>query len=901
MNDRSYSMTTLVSGLSPPPVVYLHVALFLDKFDSKYKLKNKYEFEDNIVSDETFRLVNFQGQESISDHFEYELELHGNTSSENGGEFDFSDFLGRPITVGIHCAALDELGQQPTRKEANQWFDDAIHGGDQRGRLALFNGIVASFSMEQPGVYRATMRPALWKLTLTNGYCIHRHLNVRDAIAGILNKHNIAFSMAALVGAGNLAVTRQQDWLQAGETDYDFVLRLMSKAHIYYFYVSTGTTHIAVFANRVAYPEALPDGRPLRYCSTQENELGLSQPDVISEYRFQQNLTSSAVNSVFTREEAAWEVPGVPGFQSFHANTKPTLGALPFNQYLIYQYGCSDGEVDHYADATQDTLDTGSQQFSGSSYCPYLRCGHRFAVTQDPRSEQWPLQVRPQLDGKAFVATHVQHEASLDGNYQNKFQAADAQGLVTPFSIQETQQGSVLARVVAVDPGTTGPVGWRYYEKDNFDPATSQIVDHEGTRPVLQAQGVYVRFSTGRDIISPDDSNPSYEADETGPVWVKLASHMQTAPEIGVTVVITRASDQSELPEIQSIIQANGSKVVKPSGWTANTNVGSSYSTAYGDGKSIHFGLNSDSDLDNAVAIISEQYDTGKFRDSAYSQGASYSYATSENGKDGLLNQSDSFGSTYSTHHGAVSSSDTVFDTTTSNSKVTGDATSVSEVDGTQSNTSTVAVAVSDSTTGLQTSSSLTGASISTETVGVHLSRSVTVSAASVSMTGMRVNSSMEGITVNSSLVGMSTSDSVIGKTSQVSATGASDSVSVTGDSSHVSLTGVDTGVNLVGVSSSTSLTGASSAINLVGTHSDVSLTGSSNRVSLSGESNSVSVTGSSTDISVAGDVTNISMKGSSTSIEITGGGIVVQLAGAQASMQITGLSLTITELKIYL
>ncbi len=110
---------------------------------------------------------------------------------------------------------------------------------------------------------------------------------------------------------------------------------------------------------------------------------------------------------------------------------------------------------------------------------------------------------------------------------------------------------------------------------------------------------------------------------------------------IGVLAVtfsyVTRAQDQSELPEIQSIIHANGTKVIQPSGWTANTNVGSAYSTGYGDGQSIRFGLHSQADLNRATGIVGDQYATGKFREASYSQGASYSYATSETGAPGLL------------------------------------------------------------------------------------------------------------------------------------------------------------------------------------------------------------------------------------------------------------------------
>lgn len=857
------AIATAISAITPMPVVYLHVAVFLAG--------------GRTVGDETFRLVSFQGQESISEHFEFDLELHGDTSAENGTPLAFDDVVGRPVTVGVHYPAMNAQGKQPTRDEANQWFQAALGGTDESQRLAFFNGVVGSFSLQEPGVYRITMRPAMWKLTLTNAYRVLAQMSVRDVINALLKPHNIDYSVDALVGSDNLAVTRVQDWLQAGETDYEFLKRLMAKAHIYYFHTATAKGHTAVFANRPAYPQAIPGGKPLRYCSTTENDLGQTQPDVISDYRFQQSMASTAVNAVFTREEAAWETAPQATYHSFRSLTQSEAGELPFNQYMIYEYGCSDTEVDHFAANTQDTLDTSSREFSGSSYCPWLRAGHQFSTTQDPRASQWPLQVSPALEGKSWTVTQVEHQASLDGTYTNKFKSADARGLVTPFSIQETQQGAVLAKVVAYGSGSA-PTDWRFYEKTAFDPETRTLTDTDGTQTELSAQGVCVVFSS--------------DAEGASPIWIKLAPHMQTAPEIGAMVMVARAQDQSELPEIQSIVAANGTKVVKPTAWVSNTNVGSAYSTNYGDGVSIHFGLKSQANLDNAKSIALGQYNSGQFRDSSYSQGASYSYATSENGADGLLSTSDSFGSTYSTHHGAMSSSKTVFDNTYSNSLVNETATNIS----------TVAVLATNITTQtLVESVSTTGGNQSTETTGIHFGISTTGVSTQLSATGVRTQTSMEGVSTSTSMTGASTSTSVTGESVQTNATGQSTATNVTGVSTHTSLTGEETGVNLTGistntsltgVSTTTSLTGASTAMNLLGTQTELSSTGSSMRLSSTGSSVNISSMGMSTDISSSGATFNMSTKGASTTIETTGVGISMQMTGAQISMTIVALQI---------
>lgn len=715
MSQSLPAVATAVSDLPPPTVVFLHLAVFLA--------------DDSVLGDETFRLVAFQGQENLSEPFEYDLELHGN-SSAHGRRLAFSQILGRPVTFALHYPALDATGNQPSRKEANRWFHEALQGEDHGTQLVFFNGIAAAFAMERPGVYRMTVRPALWRLTLTNRFQVLSGMNVRNAIASVLARHGVDCSVAALVGSDNLATARVQDWLQAGESDYDFLKRLMAKAHVYFFFTATARSHTVVFANRPAYPQALPGGRPLHYCSTDASELGRAQVDVVTDYRYQQTLANSAVDTVFARQEAAWEVDPLPTVHRFHGASRQDLGAMPLHQYLPVEYGGSDMEADAYARQTQDALDTASCEFTGSSACAWLRCGHQFRLTQFPREKQWPDPVDPSLEGLQFVVVHVEHQASLDGTYGNTFRSVPAGGLATPVSPQDTQQGSVLGVVVAGSGGGTVPPDWRYYDQAAFDPESCQVSDSESTPAALQAQGVCVRLCT----------DPPGSAG----VWIKLASHMATVPELGTMVQVARAQDQSELPEIQSTVQANGSKVVKPGGWTANSNVGNNWSTSYGDALSVRFGRKSTSDLTGAVSKVNVPYQSGEYRECSYAQGASYSYATAEGGQSGLLSRSESFGSAYSEHHGAVSSSTTVFDSSDN----------TSTVNGTSSSTSTIGTSTSTSTIGTSSSTSIIGSNSSTSVIGQQMDLNVVGQSQRISLTGASTELSLRGASASIDLQG---------------------------------------------------------------------------------------------------------------------------------------------------
>jgi uncharacterized protein involved in type VI secretion and phage assembly len=785
------------------------------------------------LGDETFRLVRFSGQDGASELFEYQLELHGNTSVRHGAALEYEDLIGRALTVGIQCPAPHEptypLDVGYSSEEMVERFQQVLDGGPVPPELVVFNGIVAAFAMEQRGVYRVSMKPAMHRLTLTNQYKVYPLQSALDVVRGLLKQHHVDCNTDALADRGNAFSNRSQNWLQAGESDFDFLRRLMGKAHVYFYFTHSGVSHCAVFANRAAYAQVYADGRPLRYTYTGSDELGLGQDDVIFQYNYQCALTSSSVRGVLARQVSCWEEDPIARVHTYGAATDTEPGELPFTQYKVIQYGGSPEEADAYTDATGNTMQAAAQVFSGASYCARFRSGHQFVVSGEmlcPGDE--PIQVRPALDGQRFVLTQVKHEASADGAYQNQFQSCPASGLIAPFSMQETQQGAVLAEVVA-PPGEVPP-DWRYYAANCFGVETLALSDPDET---VQALGVYVRLST----------DPAGAA----PCFIKLAPHMQTVPEPGVTVLVARAQDESELPEIQSIIHSNGTKVIMPSGWTAGSHVGSSYNTSYGDGKNIRFGLRSQPLLPFAVNRVSATYDTGNFRETSYSQGASYSYSCAESlaaspgndaelygkyaGAPDLLSASESFGSNYSRHHGSVASSYANIGTSynvsvtglsenhstvtgksistalhqgdvSSDTTINADSTSTATHLGDVSSTSSHLGDVGSTTTiiGNQTSVSIiAGINASSATHAVTLSNNNTVMAGSINLTGVTMGMHMTGISVNDSTTGVSSNESSTGVHSETSSFGVQSSVSDTGYRDTVSFVGASSTVELKG------------------------------------------------------------------------------------------------------
>ena len=207
-----------------------------------------------FLGENALLLTHFQGQESVSDLFEYQLELHGDTVDASTGAATplvFSQIIGRPLTVGIGITPFEDSNV------AYEAFQRALDGSEPQALFALFNGIVASFAIDIPGVYRLTMRPAAWRMGLTNRYRIFSQKSVREVLEQLCREHRVQASFDGLKGSTNMASSRVQDWLQAGETDLEFMRRLMTKAHVFYYFKHSADRHLMVFDNQPVREDAL--------------------------------------------------------------------------------------------------------------------------------------------------------------------------------------------------------------------------------------------------------------------------------------------------------------------------------------------------------------------------------------------------------------------------------------------------------------------------------------------------------------------------------------------------------------------------------------------------------------------------------------------------------------------
>ena len=862
-----------------------------------------------IIDDQTLLLQSFSGQESLSQMFDFNLELRANSYFSSGINSPWAQQLagkyGSLLSEGgatsqtldfqklLGAKACIRMGLPETEK-------DMYEGQYPENRpVIFFNGIISNFSMSERGVYQANLKPAIFKLSLQNNYRLFSQQTIIDVICTVLSENNIEFNKEDLekqpstVVCG-LAGYRKQDWMQAGETDLDFINRLMQKVSLFYYFEHSDTGHKMIITDQPFYTgiyarELTPSGhleethdlKPLYLSYSQQQSL--ERDDYITQFSYKQNLTTSGITTVLAQKEATWESQNTAMATPVYINKNNSKTRLNMAFMDTVQYGASEKESTTINDNRMNRLVASRFDFSGSSTCPELKAGHKFLV-KEAYEEDPSLPICPTLNNMEFVVTHVQHQGSATGSYSNTFQAMDANGLATPFSPPQQNQGSILALVVD-SKGENDYEGSsaKYLEKDAFafDKKDFQYEDEGQQR--FNCRGIYVTF-----------------IDDPGTVhWVKLSESMQTIPETGAWVTVSRSQDNNEIPEVTQMMQNKGNKVIMPEDFTCSTNVGNNYSTSYGDSTSISFGSNVTTNLSTARSIVEKQRDSGRYNSISYSESSSYGYSITEKshsisrlgkGADlaanpstmsSYVNYSDSaiYGDTYSknVHTGKSKNYSTQTGGTYSESTQTGGSESISTLDWSKS-TSTVGESTSTSTTGKSVSTSTVGTSTSTSTVGTSDSTSITDTSNSISLTN---NANSIGITNNANNI------SVTNNSAGVSITNNSASVGLTNISASVNLTSMQTGLSLTGVSSNLSLTGVTDSLSLTGVASSLGLTGVSDNLSLTGASSSLGLTGSSTSLNLTGSSTSLNLTGSSTGINLTGSGTDISIVGGGATFSI--------------
>ncbi len=912
--------------------------------DARIVLENGEVFESDVI-----RIQSFSGQESISNLFEFKLDLRANDytfydSSPEWLDIDPSDPEGRLLVIdqllGASITVMIGMPESDVSSESHS--------------KTYFNGMIQSVSLLDRGVWNITMVPRLSLLKLQSSYRIFNDMTILEVISALFNENQIVHTAYRLLDDGEpdenyatpvvtgLAVYRKQDWLQAGETDFDFFTRLLTKAGLLYYFVHSSDRHILVLTDTNYYQSLwhykdhtrIPDGQlarqlrktttgaPARKLSKQSSLarslmnrstlsaqlkpektlkrlyltsaiLGQDLEDSISQFNFQRSLAVKGVTTVLAHKEASWETQnpavtspvfkddrlatphnGYSGLQSL--GQSPGARQLNMEKLLVVSFGASEYELNIRSQLIEQKLQSSRTSLSGTSGYAGLQSGYIFQL-EDSRSSSMNREstrrkipeeaFRPEVanknsmggvdssvqpESRKMVAVSVSHNANVDGKYSNQFTALDASGFGVPYEANGDTEGTVIAQVCSKDgdtssttasfyPGvstttSSGGNGSFYLPKESFSNRFQKTFIASSTiDSTYKAQGLYVKF------VTQDHS--------AAPLWVRLSDSMTTVPEIGAFVLIGRARDETELPEIQQVLDANGTRNVMPAEYTKSTSWGDTYSMSYGDSHRISLPMLANTSFQASTNIVNYQTQLGEYSDVSFSESSGFSYSVSRksqsisvNGNADLVDMQG-----IEPQHGgrwdyvqmskSITNGDTYSDTT-----LNGEAYNYSVSNGYQHSVSTTSGGSYSATTqsGLQESvTTINGDSISTTTQTGNTTTNSTTNGESSSTTtqnGNAYTNSTNSRTENVSKVDTSISTSTIG---------ASKSTTTTGTSNNINITGASANTNITGASVSTNVTGAAANINVNGIVSSIDVTGISTKVSVVGlEHTGISVEG---------------------------------------------------------
>lgn len=174
---------------------------------------------------DTLLFAHLTGADHISRCFEFNI-----LAQSFDPEVKSADLLGKTITAIIQP---DEDGNLPTR---------------------AFHGMVDQFRFEGNDdedmyQYRLILRPSLWLLSKSTDNRIFQNQSVKDIIASILDEHSITDYRFDLQSKG---LEAREYCVQFGETDLDFLQRLMEHEGIFYYFEFEEEKHTLVMTDQTS-------------------------------------------------------------------------------------------------------------------------------------------------------------------------------------------------------------------------------------------------------------------------------------------------------------------------------------------------------------------------------------------------------------------------------------------------------------------------------------------------------------------------------------------------------------------------------------------------------------------------------------------------------------------------
>jgi len=382
---------------------------------------------DTPLGKDELLLVSFDGIEFVSAPFEFQL----STLSLNL-EIKPEDLIGKPITVKI-----------------------------QNQHARVFNGFVKSFSfgeIKSSGFreYKLVMVPWLWFLSKTEGRRIFQNKNTKDIVTQVFS--DLGFNDFDFKAAGG---TPREYCVQYGESDMQFVSRLLAEEGYAYYFKHEEAKHTLVIVDKAnAYDECLESNLTYSKGSTPDSQILDWQHD----YEFRTG--SWAINDFNFKEPKKKLVAEASSKSKFANNSKFAHYEYPD----LYEFGAGSDLVKVRMDAEEVQMNT----IKGRSNCSTFYTGGFFTLEKhDTKSEQGSY-ILLSVEHHAYDSSYYTGEAG-ESYYQNGFTCIPSDVHFRPKqSVPRPVMNGPQSAIV------TGPAGEEIYI-DEFGRIKVQFIwDREG-------------------------------------------------------------------------------------------------------------------------------------------------------------------------------------------------------------------------------------------------------------------------------------------------------------------------------------------------------------------------------------------------------------------------------------
>jgi type VI secretion system secreted protein VgrG len=315
------------------------------------------------LGDDVLLLQKLMGQEGISQLFKFQLEL----ASEKA-PIGLESIIGQPVTVSMTLS-----------DNSKRYFNGFVSQFGQTGQDA------------QASYYYAEMVPWLWFLSQTSDCRIFQNKTVPEIVTQIFQEFGFRDFRSALQGT----YERHDVLMQYGETDFDFISRLMEQVGIFYFFEHGQGKHTLVLADNPAAHPVVPVTPRLAYQPTDGSG---GRGDVVTRLALRREWRPGK----YAMNDYNFEFPSMNLVAT--SESAPEVGGN--RRYELYEHPGdyrekTRGEV--LARIRMQEIESTSQVLNGTSVCRGMSAGYRFALVGHDRQDL----------NQTYVITNVHHEAKV--------------------------------------------------------------------------------------------------------------------------------------------------------------------------------------------------------------------------------------------------------------------------------------------------------------------------------------------------------------------------------------------------------------------------------------------------------------------------------------------------------